>query len=328
MNWAVVGVGNIAEIFMRSMAFVSGTKVIAAYGRTKEKLDQFCDKWKIERRYSDYRELLRQRDIDIVYIATPHIVHYKDVMQALYAKKHVLCEKPMAMSCDQTKEMVAEAGRQNVFLMEAMWTRFFPLVKWFRNFLEEGTLGCPLNINAEFSFDRRYDANDRFFNKELGGGCMRSAGIYPVAFATMLFEKMPDHVAAFAEMRNGVDLRTAAILQFPGERAQTAELYTGFQGQSACIANIAFEHGTVVIPEFYHPDTAYVIPPGQGVVATKIEYPYEGPGLQFEIQAVMDCIRSGARESGIMPLNESIEIAKILDLIYETFEQNGKEAVQ
>ncbi len=319
MNWALIGVGNIAELFMQSLIWVEEVNVVAAYGRNKERLHRFCDRWGIQNRYTDYTALYEQNDIEVVYLATPHIVHYRHAVSALEHGKHVLCEKPMAMSREETR-MLSEAARQNdVFLMEAMWTRFFPANIWLQKFTESGRFGRPLNVNAEFSFAYPYDPDYRFFRKDLGGGCMRSAGIYPLAYASMIFGCVPCRISAFGEMRNGVDVRTTAILQFPGEHGRTAQLYTGFQGQSQCMANIAFEKGNVLIPDFIHPSR---------VIVTDLDghreemlFPYEGPGLHYEIRHAMECIRAGHKESEIMPLEESIEIAGITDLIYQELEK-------
>jgi predicted dehydrogenase len=313
VKWAVVGVGNIAHSFMQAVRHIPDITVVAAYGRNREKLDAFCDKWEIRDRYTDYNQMYEQSEAEIIYLATTHIVHFEHTLSAIQHGKHVLCEKPMAMSYEETKGLVDAAREKNVFLMEAMWTRFFPLTKWLMELIQSGELGKPVNVNADFSFEYPYDENYRFFRRDLGGGCMRSAGIYPLAYSCMVFGCLPVEIKAIAQMKHDVDLRTAALLRFPEDR--TAELYTGFQGQSKTIANIAFEKGAVVIPEFVHPDTAYVIPyRGEG---RTVKFPYEEPGLQFEIEHVEECIKSGKMESTIMPLDESIEIARAIDLVYE-----------
>lgn len=315
MNWGIVGVGNIAEVFMNALKHVPEAKVTAVYGRTREKLDAFGERWRIVNRYSDLEEMYRREEVEVIYIASAHIVHHEHVKAALENGKHVLCEKPMAMSCEETKDLVETARANKLFMMEAMWTRFFDLTKWLREFIENGEFGRPLNVNADFSFEYPYDENYRFFKREFGGGSMRSAGIYPLAFACMVFGCTPEKVFAMAEMKNDVDLRTGAILQFPGERSRTAQIYTGFQGQSQCLANIAFEKGSVVIPEFVHPSTAYVTP-WRGETRV-MSFPYEEPGLQFEVIHTMECIDKGMLESPVMPLDESIQIARVTDLIYE-----------
>lgn len=313
MNWAVVGVGNIANVFMKAIQHIPEVKVLAAYGRDREKLNAFCDKWSIKERYTDYEQLYKQSNVSVIYLATPHIVHFEHTMSALEHGKHVLCEKPMAMSYQETEALVYTARKNKIFLMEAMWTRFFPVNRWLMEFIRSEEFGKPVNVNADFSFEYPYDKDYRFFRRDLGGGCMRSAGIYPLAYACMVFGCFPVEIKAIAQMKNEVDLRTAALLRFPKDC--TAEIYTGFQGESQCMANIAFEKGTIVIPEFVHPDTAIIKPCGGE--KTRISLLYKEPGLQFEIEHAEDCIRLGKKESPIMPLNESIGIARAIDLVYE-----------
>lgn len=313
MKWGIVGVGNIANVFMQSVRHLPEVEVAAVYGRDEKKAADFCRKWNIPTWYTDYNELYAREDIAVIYLATPHIVHYPHTLAALSHKKHVLCEKPMAMSEAEARGLQKAAQENGVFLMEAMWARFFPLTQWLRELIASGELGKPVNVNAEFSFEFPYDENYRFYRRDLGGGSMRSAGIYPLAFACMVFGAIPTEVTAMADMKHEVDLRCSALLRFPA--GQTAQIYTGFQGQSKCMANIAFSKGSVVIPEFYHPDTAYVTPLGGQTQV--VRFPYDAPGLQFEIRHVEECIQAGQMQSQWMPLEETAEISRITDLIYK-----------
>jgi predicted dehydrogenase len=127
LTWGFIGVGNIAERIMHAFVRMPDMRVLAVNGRDPGKLRAFCTKWNIQRPYDSYDEMLADNDIDIIYIATPHIVHYDHTLKALRAGKHVLCEKPMAMSEAETESLVREACSANVFFMEGLWTRFFRL---------------------------------------------------------------------------------------------------------------------------------------------------------------------------------------------------------
>lgn len=315
MRWGFVGTGKIAQRIMVAFQLVPQAQVAAAYSRNREAMHAFCEQWSIPKCCDTVEELVSDPEVDIVYLATPHIVHYEHTAKALRAGKHVLCEKPMAMSQRETADLVKLAREKGVFFMEALWTRFFPISYWLRDLIASGTLGKVSNVMADFSSQNPYDPEYRFFKKELGGGAMRAAGIYPLSLATMVFGAMPCEIKTMAQVRNGVDLRSAALLRFPC--GGTAQIYTGFQGESVQGANIAFEGGSVWIPDFWHPDRA--------VVRTKeetqtVRMPYEFPGFQFEILATMDCIRQGKRESEIMPLDESVELARVMDEMYAQWE--------
>lgn len=315
MRWGFVGTGKIAQRIMVSFRLLPEEQVVAAYSRNIEAMHAFCDQWEVPKRYETVEELVKDPEIDIVYLATPHIVHYEHTAKALQAGKHVLCEKPMAMSKRETERLVALAREKGVFFMEALWTRFFPLSYWLRELIASGRMGKVSNVMADFSSHNPYDPEYRFFKKELGGGAMRGAGIYPLSLATMVFGEMPCEILSMADLRGGVDLRSAALLRFPC--GGTAQIYTGFQGTSVQGANIAFEGGSVWIPDFWHPHKAVVC---TGKETKTVEMPYEFPGFQFEIMETVECIRQGKRESEIMPLEESIRLAGAMDEMYAQWE--------
>lgn len=310
MRWGFIGTGRIAERIMPSFQMTIESRVTAAYTRRREQLDAFCDKWGITHRYDSIEALAASPQVDILYLATPHIVHLEHFRQAVKAGKPILCEKPMGMSAAETEEMVALAKQHGVFLMEGMWTRFFPLYEWLDEMIRTGTLGRPYNVMADFSYHSPYDPSLRFFRKELGGGSMRGAGIYPLALAMQVFGALPEQVQAMADMKNGVDLRCSALLKFPG--GGMAQILSGFQGQSVQGANIAFEKGSVWIPDFWHPAQAVVRSGDQEWI---VQRPYRQPGFQFEIEEVERCVRAGEQESDRMTGQQSIGLATVLDKI-------------
>lgn len=315
MHWGFVGTGKIAQRIMPAFRLVPEAQVVAAYSRNEAAMHAFCRQWDIPRPCQTVEELVDDPEVEVVYLATPHIVHYEHTTKALQAGKHVLCEKPMAMSRRETEALVALAREKGVFFMEALWTRFFPISYWLRELIASGRMGKVSNVMADFSSQNTYDPEYRFFKKELGGGAMRGAGIYPLSLATMVFGEMPCEILSMADMRGGVDLRSGALLRFPC--GGTAQIYTGFQGTSVQGANIAFEGGSVWIPDFWHPDKAVVRTPEK---TTAVEMPYEFPGFQFEIIETMNCIRGGKLESAIMPLQESIQLAGAMDEMYAQWE--------
>lgn len=310
MKWGFIGTGRIAERMMPAFALVPGAQVVAAYTRSREKLDAFCDKWKIPARYDSVRELAEDPQVEILYLATPHIVHLEHFRQAVQAEKPILCEKPMGMSEAETREMAELAEKHNVFLMEGLWTRFFPLYQWLDELIASERLGRVYNVMADYSYHATYDPQLRFFRKDLGGGSMRGAGIYPLSLAVSVFGEMPCQVQAMADMKNEVDLRGAALLRFPG--GGMAQILSGFQGESVQGANIAFEKGSVWIPDFWHPEKAILRQNGQ---EERIERPFRFPGFQFELEEVERCVRLGKRQSEKMTIQDSIGLAAVLDQI-------------
>ena len=313
-RWGFVGTGRIAERIMPSFRMLPQAEVVAAYSRNREAMDAFCKKWSIPKQYAELDDLLADPEIDIIYLATPHIVHFEHTRKALLAGKHVLCEKPMAMDAQETRVLVELAREKKVFFMEALWTKFFPLHVWLRELLGSGRMGTVYNVMVDFSYHDPYDYSKRFFRRDLGGGAMRGAGIYPLVMATMVFGAMPSEILSMADMRSEVDLRSAALLRFPC--GGTAEIYTGFQGDSIQAANISCEKGHIWIPDFWHPDKAIVYTREGTETITR---PYEFPGFQFELIEVMRCVSEGKLESDIMPLDESIGLSVATDEMYRVW---------
>lgn len=314
MRWGFIGTGRIAERIMKAFKLLPDSQVVAAYSRNRPAMTAFCDRWGIAGRYDTIEELAHDPAVEILYLATPHIVHLEHFRRALEAGKPVLCEKPMAMSAQETREMAGLARERGIFLMEGLWTRFFPIYQWLEEVMDSGRLGRLYNVMADFSYHSTYDPDQRFFRKDLGGGAMRGAGIYPLSLAVSVFGAMPCQVQAMADMKNHVDLRGAALLRFPG--GGMAQIVTGFQGESVQGANLAFEKGSVWIPDFWHPAKAVV---REGGCEQVIERPFDFPGFQFEIMEVEHCVRQGWKESRKMPLQESVGLAEVLDEICGLF---------
>lgn len=316
MKWGVIGTGRIAERIMEAFSLLEDSQVVAAYSRNRVAMKAFCEKWKISKQYETIEELANDPNVEVIYLATPHIVHFEHFQKIAKAGKPVLCEKPMGMSGQETKNMVELAKKYNIFLMEGLWTRFFPIYDWLREIIASGKLGRAYNVMADFSYHSPYDSGLRFFRKDLGGGSMRGAGIYPLAVATEVFASMPCEIQAMADMKDQVDLRGAALLKFPD--GGMAQILSGFQGESVQGANIAFEKGSVWIPDFWHPQRAVVrTAKGEEV----IEKPFVFPGFQFEILEVERCVQERKKESSRIPLQESIGLAMALDEIYRLWEQ-------
>lgn len=315
MRWGFIGTGRIAERIMAAFSLLEDSVVTAAYSRNKEAMSAFCRKWNIPKQYDNIEALAKDPEVDILYLATPHIVHLEHFKEAVKAGKPILCEKPMGMSEDETEEMVRLAKENGSFLMEGLWTRFFPVYDWLREVLADGRFGRVYNVMADFSYHSPYDPSLRFFRKDLGGGSMRGAGIYPLSLTAMVFGAMPCEIRAMADLKNEVDLRGSALLRFPD--GGMAQILSGFQGESVQGANIAFEKASVWIPDFWHPQAAYV---KTGEQLEKISRPFAFPGFQFEIQEVERCVKEGKCESERMPLSESIALAAALDEMYRQWD--------
>jgi len=197
-NWAILAPGKIAGKFCDDLQYVNGAQVHAVASRSLDRAQEFAKKYNASHAVGTYEELLNIPDIDCVYIASPHTFHFEHTMMCLEAGLNVLCEKPFAMEESEVKQMVAKAKEKDVFLMEALWTRFFPFMQEVDNLISDGIIGSPELMSADFGFTADYNPESRLFNKKLGGGALLDIGIYPVFMALYQFG-YPDEITASAE---------------------------------------------------------------------------------------------------------------------------------
>ncbi|MTI61514.1 MAG: Gfo/Idh/MocA family oxidoreductase [Firmicutes bacterium] len=312
INWGIIGTGNIAHQFAEGLSILPDINIAGVASRSEERAKEFADCFNIQRFYSSYQELVLEQGIDVIYIATPHTYHKDNTIMCLKAGKPVLCEKPFAVNLAEAEEMVSLARSKNIFLMEAMWTRYFPVMEKVREWLAEGLIGEVKWLEADFGINKPVKPSGRLYNLELGGGALLDVGIYPVSLASMVFGRQPSSIKAIAELgETGVDEQTAVIFKYKqGKMAQLSCAIRTKTREEACITGI---RGYIVIPEFHSPSSARVY--CEGRVIKEFEQPLEGNGLNYEAAEVNKYLRSGKKESAVMPLKESLDIMETLDKI-------------
>lgn len=309
IRWGVIGPGGIADRFARSMALVDGGEIVAVSSRSIERADAFGDRHGVARRYEGVDDLVADDGVDAVYVATPHSRHHADTLAALAGGKHVLCEKAFALDARQAAEMVAAARTAGLFLMEALWSRFLPPYRVLRSLLDEGAIGEPILVEADFGFQAAFDPTHRLFDLAQGGGALLDLGIYPVQLCTFVLG-LPERVVADGVVgETGADELVAALLHHPGGRLGIAKAAT--RAPMACTARIGGTHGTIQLPAFMHCPGSLTVQRPTGT--EEIETGWEGEGLQFEIEEVHRCLTAGATESEVMGLDESVALMGILD---------------
>jgi predicted dehydrogenase len=316
VRWGIVGPGSIAGSFAEAMLGVPDGTITAVASRSRERADAFGDRFDVSARYDDINALAADPDVDVVYVATPHSRHAPDTIALLQAGKPVLCEKPFALNADEARTMAAEARRQGLFLMEAIWSRFLPAYRTLTEVLAEGRIGDPLLVEADFGFRMERQPEHRLFDKSLGGGALLDLGIYPIQFSTLVLGP-PESVVAQAHIGpTGVDEQLAAILRHRDGALGVikAAITTTMSGT----ARISGTLGAIEIPAPMHcPVALDVIVPGRPT--ERIDAPFEGNGLHHEIQEVHRCLNEGLTESPTLPLSETIMIAETLDAVQDQF---------
>ena len=309
IKWGILGPGGIAHSFARGLSVIPDAELIAAGSRSIERASKFADEFDIPRRYGSYDELVSDADIDAIYVSTVHPFHKDCAILALKAGKAVICEKPLAVNVAQVKEMIDCARNEGKFLMEAMWTRFIPVMVKAREWIADGAIGEPRMLTADFGFRAGINPEGRLFNLDLAGGGLLDVGVYSIAMAYMIFGA-PSTVTSAAHIGEmGVDEQAAMLFGY--DEGQIALLSCAVRTNTPQEARIMGTDGSIYMPNFWHGTKATL--QTNGKEPENVEFPFEGNGYEYEAMEVMKCIREGKLESDIMPLSESLSIMETMD---------------
>lgn len=312
IRWGIIGTGNIAHQLARGLQSVADAELVAVGSRTQASADKFGDEFGAPHRYASYEGVANDRDVDAVYVATPHPLHHPNTIMCLNNRKAVLVEKPFAMNAQQASEMIATAMGKKVFLMEAMWTRFFPAMARVRELIAEGAIGEPRMLQADFGFRAGFNPKSRLFDPALGGGALLDVGIYPLSLASMIFGK-PSSIASAATMaETGVDEQNAVLLSYPD--GQIAICSSAARTNTPSEARIWGTDGSIFLPTRFWMPQGFVLS-RSGKPDEKIDLPMTGNGYNYEAEEVGRCLRAGMSESKVMPLDESLTLVQTMDTI-------------
>ncbi|XP_057569444.1 trans-1,2-dihydrobenzene-1,2-diol dehydrogenase isoform X1 [Hippopotamus amphibius kiboko] len=291
-------------------------QVVAVAARDLSRAKEFARKHDIPKAYGSYEELAKDPNVEVAYIGTQHPQHKAAVLLCLAAGKAVLCEKPMGVNALEVHEMVAEARSRGLFLMEAIWTRFFPAVEALRSVLAQGTLGDLRVVRADFG--KNFTHVHRAVDWAQAGGGLLDIGIYCLQFISMVFGgQKPEKISAVGRHHEtGVDDTVTVLLQYPG----------GVHGSFTCsitaqLSNTVSVSGTKGMAQILNPcwcptelvvkgeRKEFPLPPAPGK-----EFNYtNGMGMSYEAKHVRECLQKGLKESPVIPLAESELLADVLE---------------
>ena len=310
-NWGILGPGGIAKAFATDLKLLDGHSVAAVGSRTLKNAQDFANTFG-GTAYGSYEALVADPSIDAIYVATPHPAHKDNVVLALNAGKPVLCEKPFAVNAKEAQEMVAAAQKNNVAMMEAMWSRFLPHYAQVREIVASGVLGKILTVHADHG-QRLADQNIvRLVEPSLAGGALLDLGIYPVSFAHMVLGNPTKITASGVLTDKGVDAQTSMIFDY-ADGAQ-AVLNTTMIEQTPCRAAVAGVDGWLEIDRVFYTPTSMRVTLFDGSVT---EYPtnYTGHGLREQAEAFKKLVQSGHTQSDILNWKDTVDIMQTLDSV-------------
>ena len=315
IKWGIIGLGSISRKFATGLKSAADAELYAVASRSQEKADAFGDEFGATKKYGSYEALANDPDVDAVYIGTPHPMHKPNTLLCLNAGKHVLCEKPFAVNSSEVKEMIALAREKNLFLMDAVWTRYFPVMIKLRELLAEKAIGDVMLVQSDFGFRTgTIDADKRAYNLDLAGGALLDVGIYPIQLASMVYGKQPtDIVSQVTIGSTGVDELSVTVFKY--DEYEMATITTAIRMNTPHETRIMGSKGMILIPDWWHPTEMTV--KIQGEDPQTYTYALDGNGYNYEAEEVGRCIREGLTESDVMPLDETLAIVDTMDRIRE-----------
>ncbi|MEQ1584628.1 MAG: Gfo/Idh/MocA family oxidoreductase [Cyclobacteriaceae bacterium] len=315
IRWGILGCGKIARKFAADLKWVHDVELIAIGAREQTTADAFANDFPAKYVHGSYEALVSNPEVDVIYVATPHGLHHEHVMLCLKHKKAVLCEKAFAINYHQAKEMIDYAKAQQVFIMEAFWTRFLPHYLKMKELLAQGKVGKIKYLNAEFGFIPTPPFPARLYEPSLGGGALLDIGVYPIFLALDVLGK-PDHIdAVMTPASTGVDEQCAIRFQY--NNGAIAQLFCSFASNLATGADIAGNQGRIRLTNRFHGPTT-VLEYYPGIVDTRKVILFEkasGNGYEYETMHVNECLRKNLKESPVLTHDRTLLLMQTLDMI-------------
>ena len=314
-RFAVLGAGSIANKFCSAVALVDHCRVCAVASKSRSRAEDFAYRHGIARCYDDYETLLERERPDCVYIAVTVNDHFRLTMMCIERGIPVLCEKAMFSSSEEARRAFTRAAERRVFVMEAMWSRFLPVVKKVRQWVEEGRIGIPELCQFSIGFAAPEDRENRYFSPKLGGGAARDLTVYAYEMTTFILRQGIRRMAVSAAWSDtGVDISDHIAIDFDHTLADlSASIVTKMEERMV----IYGRGGKIVLPSPHFASEAFLYD-DRGELAEHFLDEETMVGFTYEIEEAMGCIRAGKLESDVVPWQDTLDCAMLFDRIDET----------
>ncbi|MBQ3864465.1 MAG: Gfo/Idh/MocA family oxidoreductase [Clostridia bacterium] len=321
LRWGLLGSGIILDRWLRGALHAEGSRITAISSRTAATAEAMAGKWNIGKVLT-YDQMIHDPDIDVVYIPVPHQAHHDLAIRAMNAGKHVLVEKPAAVTAAEFREMADCARENRVFLMEAVWTYFFPAVEFIRKMIREKQIGDVRTLQATFSFRTADGYQGRLLNPANAGGGLLDVGVYDLHFAQNVFDKDPEQIEGFAsidtdELHLQIDEQAAFVARY--DKGELALMASGVRTKMEDTAYIYGTDGYLIVPRFWSPDSVVLV---RGTERTEYAFPVEqkdpslpDEGFRYEVEHVNRCILDGLTESPVVPLSRTLSVLRQCDIL-------------
>ena len=313
IRWGILACGGIARKFADDLTHAKNGHLAAVSSRDIKRAQEFASHYDTSvKAFGSYEDMLSSGEIDVVYIASPHGLHYEHTMLCLEAGIPVLCEKAFAINSKQVAAMIAKAREKKLFLMEALWTRFHPSIAKLQEIIASGVIGDIKHVVADFGFKAEYDEEARWFNPHLTGGSLLDIGIYPLFISKLLLGQPLEMKATGVMAPSGVDMNCSIATKYAS--GATASLFSTFAAQTDTTCTVYGTLGKIYMHPRFH-ETKGMTLTIYGGEETVIETERLGWGYSYEADAVQVDLHAGRTENAWMSHQFSQELMGLLDEI-------------
>lgn len=305
----IIGAGHIAEKMAWTLTQMWEAEPYAVASRSYEKACGFAEKYGFRKAYGSYEELLDDPQVELVYVATPHSLHHAHVRMCLEKGKPVLCEKAFMLNRAQAEDVIGLAREKNVFLAEAIWTRYEPSRQILSDIIASGEIGRPSFLKASLSYP--VSNKERVWKAELGGGALLDLGVYCINFALMNFGSDIEEIRSTCiKGEDGVDFQETFTFQY--RNGNTAMLAASVLCADDRQGIISGDTGYVIADNINNPLRFDIYRRGAEFVRS-VEVPQQITGFEYQVRSCIDAIRAGKIEPDEMPHSEILKVLEIMD---------------
>lgn len=311
LRMAILGSGNIARTMAVTINKMENIEAYAVASRDLEKANAFAKEFGFHKAFGSYEELVKDEEVELIYVATPHSHHFEQAKLCILHGKPVICEKAFTANAKQAEELIALSKEKGVFLAEAIWTRYMPMVAAIRDVMNSGIIGEPTYLTGNLGY--YIEHVPRLLDPALAGGALLDVGVYTLNFAAMMFgNKVKKITSSCTYTSTGVDASNAIMIEF--EDGKVANLSSTMRGCSDRKGIIYGTKGYIVIENINNFETVKAFS-NEHKELSSLSRPEQITGFEYQVQACVDAIEGGKLECEAMPHSEILHIMKQMDEI-------------
>lgn len=311
----IIGAGRMSERMADTIRQMQGVELYAIASRTEQKAKDFAQKYGAEKYYGSYEALMEDEQVDLIYIATPNHLHYPQARDCIRHGKPVLLEKPFALNEQQGQALIDLAEMHQVFICEAMWVRFMPLMLRLKKELEAGRIGEVISVTADMGYDLK--EKERVTRLDMGGGALLDIGIYPLSFALQVLGMEIDNIStSMVHMNSGVDAQEFVNLTYTN--GAMAGFFVTILANTAKNGTIYGTEGRIEVEDINN-YKCYRVYDAQGALLETIERPEQISGLEYEVEACVHAIQAHKQECPQMTHFDTLFQLRVMDALRHTW---------